>query len=176
MRKLRMSELNRLTAEEFKASEKNSIVMVLDNVRSVLNVGSVFRTSDAFRVKGIHLCGVTAQPGSKEMNKTALGATESVEWNYYKETTTSLQQLKKEGYRLFALEQTVGSISLQSFDFSTEKIALIFGNEVKGVSDAALALCDGAIEIPQLGTKHSLNISVSAGIALWQAVQPYLKK
>ncbi len=175
MRKLRMSELNRLSTEEFKEAEKNPIVIVLDNVRSVLNVGSVFRTSDAFRVQEVHLCGVTATPPAKEMNKTALGATESVDWQYFESTLISLEKLKSEGYTLLALEQTEGSVPLQSFDFSNKKVALIFGNEVKGVASEALALCDASLEIPQFGTKHSLNISVSAGIAIWQAAQGYLK-
>ncbi len=176
MRKLRMSELNRLTTEEFKEAEKNPVVVVLDNVRSVLNVGSVFRTSDAFRVQEVHLCGVTATPPGKEMNKTALGATESVEWHYFENTTDSLKKLKSEGFLLLALEQTEGSIPLHNFDFTDIKVALIFGNEVKGVSSDALKLCDASLEIPQFGTKHSLNISVSAGIAIWQAVQVFLKK
>lgn len=176
MRKLRMSELNRLTTEEFREAPKNPVVVVLDNVRSVLNVGSVFRTGDAFRVQEIHLCGVTATPPGKEMNKTALGATESVDWKYYENTVDSIRALKEQGYLVVALEQTSSSIPLHEFDFEVGKIALVFGNEVKGVSSACLALCDHALEIPQFGTKHSLNISVSAGIALWQAVQGYLKK
>ncbi len=176
MRKLRMSELNRLTTEEFKEAVKNPVVVVLDNVRSVLNVGSVFRTSDAFRIQEVHLCGVTATPPGKEMNKTALGATESVDWHYFENTTDSLKKLKSEGFLLLALEQTEGSIPLHKYDFTDKKVALIFGNEVKGVSSDALKLCDASLEIPQFGTKHSLNISVSAGIAIWQAVQVFLKK
>jgi tRNA G18 (ribose-2'-O)-methylase SpoU len=170
-----MSELNRLTAEEFKEAQKNPVVVVLDNVRSVLNVGSVFRTSDAFRLQKICLCGVTATPPSKEMNKTALGATEAVDWEYFDDTALALKKLKEQGYILLALEQTQGATALQDYDFAGEKVALVFGNEVKGVSSDALALCDAALEIPQFGTKHSLNISVSAGIAIWQAVQSYLK-
>lgn len=175
MRKLRMSELNRLTAEEFQEAPKNPIVIVLDNVRSLLNVGSVFRTSDAFRVEELHLCGLTATPPHREMNKTALGATESVSWKHFDNTTDSLKELKQNGFILIAIEQTSGAISLEKFPFQDyDKVALIFGNEVKGVSDDALALCDFAIEIPQFGTKHSLNISVSAGIALWQAAQHFI--
>lgn len=175
MRKLRMSELNRLTAEEFQEAPKNPIVIVLDNVRSLLNVGSVFRTSDAFRVEELHLCGLTATPPHREMNKTALGATESVSWKHFDNTTDSLKELKQNGFILIAIEQTSGAISLEKFPFQDyDKVALIFGNEVKGVSDDALALCDFAIEIPQFGTKHSLNISVSAGIALWQAAQRFI--
>lgn len=175
MRKLRMSELNRLTAEEFQEASKNPIAIVLDNVRSVLNVGSVFRTSDAFRIEELHLCGLTATPPHREMNKTALGATESVNWKHFESTSDSLKLLKENGYTLIAIEQTTGAVELQEFPFSNhEKVALVFGNEVKGVSNEALELCDFAIEIPQFGTKHSLNISVSAGIALWHAVQRYL--
>lgn len=175
MRKLRMSELNRLTAEEFQEASKNPIAIVLDNVRSVLNVGSVFRTSDAFRIEELHLCGLTATPPHREMNKTALGATESVNWKHFESTSDSLKSLKENGYTLIAIEQTTGAVELQEFTFSNhEKVALVFGNEVKGVSNEALELCDFAIEIPQFGTKHSLNISVSAGIALWHTVQRYL--
>lgn len=168
-----MSELNRLSPEEFHQAPKNPIAVVLDNVRSVLNVGSVFRTSDAFRIEEIHLCGLTATPPNREMNKTALGATEAVNWFHSDDTTEALKKLKSEGYTLAAVEQTSSSVMLQDFPFENhDRIALVFGNEVKGVSDEALALCDAAIEIPQFGTKHSLNISVSAGIALWEAVRP----
>lgn len=170
-----MSELNRLTAEEFQEAPKNPIAVVLDNVRSVLNVGSVFRTSDAFRIDELHLCGLTATPPNREMNKTALGATESVSWTHFDHTTDSLLNLKEKGYTLIAIEQTTGAIELQEFPFEKhEKVALVFGNEVKGVSNEALELCDFAIEIPQFGTKHSLNISVSAGIALWQAAKQFI--
>lgn len=177
MRKLRMSELNRLSTEEFKEAPKHPIVVVLDNVRSLLNVGSVFRTSDAFLVEELHLCGLTARPPHREMQKTALGATESVDWKYFENTLDAVSELKDKGYKLLALEQTENSVPLQDFNFNkVGKIALIFGNEVKGVSTEVLAQCHAAIEIPQFGTKHSINISVSAGIALWHAVQPYLKK
>ncbi len=176
MRKLRMSELNRLTTDEFKQEQKHPIVVVLDNVRSILNVGSVFRSADAFLVEAIHLCGVCPQPPSREMRKTALGATESVNWQYFEETSSSLEQLKAQGYQIVAIEQVEGAIPLQEFKFSAQqRVALVFGNEVSGVSDEALALCDAAIEIPQFGTKHSLNISVSAGVVLWQAAQPFVK-
>ena len=175
MRKLRMSELNRLSAEEFQEAPKNPIAVVLDNVRSVLNVGSVFRTSDAFRIDELHLCGLTATPPNREMNKTALGATESVSWSHFENTTDSLINLKDKGYTLVAIEQTTRAIELQKFQFEEhDKIALVFGNEVKGVSNEALEQCDFAIEIPQFGTKHSLNISVSAGIALWQAARQFI--
>ncbi len=177
MRKLRMNELNRLTTEEFREAEKHPIVVVLDNVRSLLNVGSVFRTSDAFLIEELHLCGLTAPPPHREMNKTALGATETVKWKHFKNTLDSVTALKHRGFRLLAVEQTENSVPLMDYDFKTgENLALIFGNEVKGVSREVLELCDTALEIPQFGTKHSLNISVSAGIALWQAVQVYVKK
>lgn len=175
MRKLRMSELNRLTSEEFKEVDKLPIVVVLDNVRSLLNVGSVFRTSDAFLINEIHLCGVTATPPHKEIHKTALGATESVDWRYFENTLDSVKELKDKGYVVLGLEQTEGAIMLNNYDFSNKKVALVFGNEVKGVEDAVLKQCDNSLEIPQFGTKHSLNISVSAGIALWQAAMA-LKK
>lgn len=172
-----MSELNRLSTEEFREAEKHPIVVVLDNVRSLLNVGSVFRTSDAFLIQELHLCGLTAPPPHREMNKTALGATDSVKWKHFENTVDSVSQLRDEGYTRLALEQTENSVPLQDYNFEKgQKLALIFGNEVKGVSNEVLKLCDGILEIPQMGTKHSLNISVSAGIALWAAVQPYLKK
>lgn len=175
MRKLRMSELNRLSTEEFKAQPKNPVVVVMDNIRSVLNVGSVFRTADAFLLESIYLCGVTPCPPSREMRKTALGATESMQWNYFEHTEDALRQLKTDGYHLAAIEQVEGSVSLEQFPFPQHnKLALIFGNEVSGVSDEALALCDSAIEIPQFGTKHSLNISVSAGILLWEASKRFI--
>ncbi len=170
-----MSELNRLTSEEFKEVDKLPIVVVLDNVRSLLNVGSVFRTSDAFLINEIHLCGVTATPPHKEIHKTALGATESVDWRYFENTLDSVKELKDKGYVVLGLEQTEGAIMLNNYDFSNKKVALVFGNEVKGVEDAVLKQCDNSLEIPQFGTKHSLNISVSAGIALWQAAMA-LKK
>ncbi len=170
-----MEELGRLTAEEFQKADKNPIVIVLDDVRSILNVGSVFRTADAFRVQAIHLCGIAPIP-VKEMRKTALGATEAVDWQHFENVEISLQKLKKEGFEIIAIEQTDSSISLENYSFSnTKKYAFIFGHEVTGVSEAAIRLCDAAIEIPQFGTKHSLNISVSAGIVMWQAVQPFLK-
>ncbi len=168
MRKLRMSELNRLTVENFKQASKIPIAIVMDNIRSTLNVGSVFRTADAFLLDRIVLTGITATP-SREMNKTALGATETVEWQHQESAVETVKQLIDEGFSVYAVEQTDQSIMLQNFLYeSGTKIALVFGNEVKGVSDEVLALCTGAIEIPQLGTKHSLNISVSAGIVLWE--------
>lgn len=164
-----MTELNRLSVEEFKNQEKNGVVIVLDNVRSMHNVGSVFRTSDAFLVEEIILCGVTPQPPHRDIHKTALGATESVKWSYTKTTTEAVEKLKLEGYKIIAIEQVHDSILLSDFEKSTDdKIVFVFGNEVQGVSDEVLALCDACIEIPQHGSKHSFNISVSVGIVLWE--------
>ncbi|HTX89149.1 MAG TPA: RNA methyltransferase [Bacteroidales bacterium] len=169
MRKLTTEELNRLSVENFKASPKLPVVLVLDQVRSHFNVGSVFRTADAFRAEAIHLCGITGTPPHREIHKTALGATDSVHWEYYPSTKDSLSILKKKGYRIFAVEQTDASIPLQKFDpGKTGKIALVFGNEVRGIEEEALAMTEGSIEIPQYGTKHSLNLSVTAGIVLWE--------
>lgn len=174
MRKLRMSELNRLSVENFKDASKLPLAIVLDDVRSTLNVGSVFRTSDAFLVEKLYLCGITPEP-NREMRKTALGATDSVEWQHCTKTIEAVSLLKEQGFAVWAVEQTDRSVQLQDFHLDAEtKIALVFGNEVKGVSNEVLALCDGAMEIPQLGTKHSLNISVSAGIALWEVAKAYL--
>lgn len=174
MRKLEMSELNRLSVEDFKQSSKNEIVVVLDNVRSLLNVGSVFRTADSFRAKKVYLCGLTPKPNN-EMRKTALGATESVEWEYFEETAEALKTIQKDNYQIVAIEQAEGSLSLEQAEFQSEPTAFIFGNEVVGVSDEALALSNKCIEIPQFGTKHSLNISVSAGIVLWEYICQKLK-
>lgn len=169
MKKLTMEELERLTVDEFKESSKLPVVIVLDNIRSQHNIGSIFRTADAFRISCIHLCGITATPPNREIQKTALGATESVEWKYFENTKDSLDVLKKEGYQLIAIEQAEGSTHVN--DFKPEeykKHALIFGNEVHGVDDEIMELCDGCLEIPQYGTKHSLNVSVSAGIVIWE--------
>ena len=168
MRKLNNEELPRLSAAEFKKAGKMPLVMVLDNVRSCNNVGSVFRTSDALLVNKICLCGITATPPDKEIHKTALGAENSVDWEYFQATGEALDQLKKEGYTLIAIEQVEGSIALNAFTPEPgEKLALIFGNEVKGVQQEVVNRCDKSIEIPQFGTKHSFNIAVSAGIVLW---------
>lgn len=172
MQKLSMEELNRKSVEEFRYAEKMPVVCVLDNIRSQHNTGSVFRTADAFGLEAIILCGITATPPSREIQKTALGATESVSWSYFKNTSDAILNLKDQGFRIIAVEQVKGSVSLR--DFKTEndqKLALVFGNEVDGVSDTALALSDAAIEIPQFGTKHSFNISVTAGIVIWQIAQ-----
>ncbi len=172
MRKLSMDELGRKTVEEFKLATKTPVIAVLDNIRSMHNVGSVFRTADAFLIEAIFLCGYTPQPPHRDINKTALGATESVDWMYFATTMEAVTELKSNGYKVYAIEQTEGSIQLQHFATApNEKIALIFGNEVEGVSNDVLPLTDGCIEIPQLGMKHSLNISVAAGIVLWEVVR-----
>ena len=169
MRKLSMDELDRKSVQEFKAARKNSIIVVLDNIRSMHNVGSVFRTADAFLLEGICLCGYTAQPPHRDIHKTALGATETVDWIYFSSAIEAIQQLKERDYKVFAIEQTEGSISLEKFHTEPdEKIAVVLGNEVEGVSNDVLKICDGSIEIPQFGMKHSLNISVAAGIVLWE--------
>jgi len=167
-----MDELGRKTVDEFKQSEKTPVIVVLDNIRSMHNVGSVFRTSDAFLLEAIFLCGYTPQPPHRDINKTALGATETVDWIYYPSTIEAVEQLKAKGYKVFGIEQTEGSISLQKITQTPdEKIAVVFGNEVEGVDSDVLKLCDGSLEIPQLGMKHSLNISVAAGIVLWEIVR-----
>ena len=168
MRKLKVTELNRLSTEAFKASEKIPLVVVLDHVRSLNNVGSVFRTSDAFRVEAIYLCGITACPPHAEIHKTALGAEDSVDWLYFKETLTAVDKLKKEGYVVCAVEQAEGSVMLDHLRLDkTRKYAIILGNEVKGVQQEVVDQCDLCVEIPQYGTKHSLNVSVTAGIVTW---------
>ena len=164
--------MNRLTAKEFKRAVKFPAVIVLDNVRSAYNVGSVFRTADAFRIESLHLCGISARPPHKDIYKTALGATESVQWNYFDKVENSLTLLKQDGYEIFAVEQADPSIKLSDFHIGPDiKIALVFGHEVKGVSDRALSFAKACIEIPQYGTKHSLNISVSVGIVLWEIIR-----
>ncbi len=172
MRKLKTSELNRLTVVEFKAASKLPVVVVLDNIRSQNNVGSIFRTADAFRCEAVFLCGITAVPPHREIHKSALGATESVDWSYFPSTAEALEELRKQHFLVYALEQTDRSISLESFDFpSKEKVAFILGNEVSGIDDQLLDKVDGCLEIPQFGTKHSLNVSVAAGILLWNVFQ-----
>ncbi|MDX1941414.1 MAG: RNA methyltransferase [Saprospiraceae bacterium] len=169
MRKLTVTELQRPSVEEFKRQPKTPIVVVLDNVRSALNVGSAFRTADAFAIEKIMLCGITAQPPNKEISKTALGATESVEWEYEKDPIDVIKKLKLNNYKIIAIEQAEGGILLQNFDLQQDyKYALVFGNEVNGVSDTVMEIADTAIEIPQFGTKHSLNISVCIGIVVWE--------
>jgi tRNA G18 (ribose-2'-O)-methylase SpoU len=168
MRKLENSELDRKSIEDFKQSEKTPIIIVLDDIRSLHNIGSVFRTADAFLIEKIYLCGITATPPNKEIHKTALGATETVAWEHAKDVLEVIQNLKDEKATVLAIEQVEGATFLQDFKVEKDKkYALVFGNEVYGVSQEAVALCDGCIEIPQLGTKHSLNISVSTGIVVW---------
>lgn len=163
-----MDQLGRLSAEAFVMAEKMPVTVVLDNIRSLNNIGSVFRTADAFRVECIHLCGITAQPPHREIHKTALGATETVSWKYYAMTSDSIRELKAEGYRVVAIEQTDGSVQLDNHELLPDrKTAVVFGNEVKGVQQSVIDMADIAMEIPQMGTKHSLNVSVSAGIVLW---------
>ena len=169
MKKLSLEALGRISVAEFKDSEKIPVCILLDNVRSLHNVGSAFRTADAFRIEKIYLTGITGTPPHREIQKTALGATESVAWEYAESTTTALEKLKAEGYSLVIVEQTTDSIALQTFEATVgAKYCLVFGNEVNGVSEEAIALGDLALEIPQLGTKHSLNISVCLGIVVWE--------
>lgn len=169
MHKLSMDELDRKTVPEFHESEKTPLVLVLENIRSMHNVGSVFRTADAFLLEGIYLCGYTPVPPHRDIHKTALGATETVQWKYFKDVVKAIKELRKSDYEIWAVEQAVESISLRNFiPPAKHPLALIFGNEVSGISESALSLCDGCIEIPQYGMKHSLNISVSAGMVVWE--------
>jgi tRNA G18 (ribose-2'-O)-methylase SpoU len=171
MRKLLNEELNRLSIKEFKEAKKIPVVVVLDNIRSLNNIGSAFRTSDAFRVESIYLCGITSCPPHRDIQKTALGATESVNWRYFKDTADAVKQLKENDYTIISIEQVDTSIKLNEFTpEKSKRYALIFGNEVKGVSDEVVNESAFCIEIPQFGTKHSLNISVSVGIVLWHFV------
>ena len=168
MRKLENSELNRMSIDDFKDASKTPLIIVLNDIRSLNNIGSVFRTSDAFLIEKIFLCGITATPPNKEIHKTALGATETVAWEHYENVLQVIEELKSEGVKVFAIEQVESSIFLQDFEIEkNQKYALVFGNEVFGVTQKAVEICNGTIEIPQLGTKHSLNIAVSAGIVIW---------
>ena len=176
MRKLKNSEMDRKTIEEFKKAVKTPLIIILDNIRSLNNVGSVFRTADAFLIEKIYLCGITAIPPHKDIHKTALGATESVDWEYRKEIISLIKKLQEKGTKVFAIEQTDGAISLENFEVNEDhKYAFVLGNEVKGVSQDAISQCDSVIEIPQEGTKHSLNIAVATGVVLWDFYQK-LKK
>lgn len=166
-RKLKNAELDRKSVEEFKNAEKTPMIVVLDNVRSLNNIGSVFRTADAFLIEKIYLCGITATPPHKDIHKTALGATDTVNWEYVENTTDLVKQLQQEQIKVYSIEQAENSISLNEFQLPDGKIAVVFGNEVKGVQQSVVTLSDGVIEIPQAGSKHSLNISVSAGVVLW---------
>ncbi len=177
MRKLRNSELNRISVDEYKSTKKTPIVVILDNIRSCNNIGSVFRTSDALLVEKIYLCGITAIPPNKDIHKTALDAEKSVDWEYLENTEDAVSKLKNEGYKVYAIEQVENSILLPDFKpDENEKVAIVFGNEVKGVKQTVVNICDGSIEIPQFGTKHSFNISVSAGIVLWDIFQKLQSK
>ena len=171
-RKLSNDELNRISVDEFKLTNKTPLIVVLDNIRSLNNIGSTFRTADAFLIEAIYLCGITAQPPHREIQKTALGATETVNWKYFKHTDDAIKVLKEKGYQIASIEQAEDSIMLDEFEISTnEKLAVVFGNEVKGVAQEVINESDVVIEIPQYGTKHSLNISVSVGIVLWGLLQ-----
>jgi len=168
MSKLKLDDLKRATVQEFKQQDKLAVTVILDSVRSMHNVGSIFRTADGFAVEQIYLCGITAQPPHREIEKTALGATQSVDWFYFQNITDAIAKLKSDGYRIVAVEQASTSVMLNEFEPPVEhKYALIFGNEVNGVSEEAMQMIDTCIEIPQFGTKHSFNIVVSAGIVLW---------
>ena len=168
MRKLKNSELERLAVEEFKEAKKTPLIVILDNIRSLNNIGSVFRTSDAFLIEKIYLCGITAKPPHKDIHKTALGATDSVEWEHVEDTFKLVKKLQAEGMLVASIEQAESSVQLQKFTPSkNKKLAIIFGNEVKGVQQKIVSISDYCIEIPQYGTKHSLNISVSCGVVLW---------
>ena len=168
MRKIKNSELNRLTVEGFKAAKKSPLIVILDNVRSLNNVGSIFRSADAFRIQHIYLCGITATPPHKDIQKTALGSTEAVDWSYAKDTLAVVEKLQSVNVKVMAIEQAENATVLQDFYPNNQSIyALVFGHEVKGVNQAVVNQCDGVIEIPQYGTKHSLNIAVSGGVVLW---------
>ena len=171
MRKLSMEELNRKSVDEFKQSPKTPVIVVLENIRSAYNVGSVFRTADAFLVNAIYICGYSAKPPHKEIKKTALGAEETVSWQHFKTAAEAIAELRAAGYKVYAIEQVKDSISLEKFDAAENKIAVVFGNEVTGVEQSTIHLCDGSIEIPQLGMKHSLNIATAAGVVLWEMVR-----
>ncbi|MCU0378815.1 MAG: RNA methyltransferase [Bacteroidales bacterium] len=168
MRKLSSEELNRKSVTEFRASEKSPFIIVLDNIRSLNNVGSIFRTADAFIVEAVYLCGITATPPHREIQKSALGATESVVWKHFEKTTDAVMHLRESGFTIVSVEQAEGSVSLDKFTPEKgKKYALVFGHEVRGVSEEVVMMSDGCIEIPQYGTKHSFNVAVSAGIVLW---------
>lgn len=176
LRKLKITEMNRLTVEEFKKADKLPLVVVLDEVRSLHNIGAVFRTSDAFLVNKIYLCGITATPPNAEMHKTALGAENTVDWKYFKNTEDAVNELHNDGYTVLSIEQCDGSTMLDNLVLDeNKKYAIIMGNEVKGVKQEIVDMCDGCIEIPQYGTKHSLNVSVTAGIILWEFANKLVK-
>ena len=180
MKKLTMLEMGRMNADEFKSAVKMPLIIILDNVRSLNNIGSVFRTSDAFRVEAIYLCGISATPPSPEIHKTALGAEDSVDWKYFDDTHEAVRSLQEQGYQVMAIEQCQGSTMLNEWqpDFESETItgyAVVMGNEVKGVQQSVVDMCDGCIEIPQYGTKHSLNVSVTTGLVIWDFFKAFDK-
>ncbi len=175
MRKLKLAELNRATVAEYQAVDKIPVVVVLDNIRSAMNVGSVFRTSDAFKIRQIVLTGITATPPHKEILKTAIGASQSVSWVYHKTSLDAIKDLKVQGYTIIGIEQTDSSVDIREVSvYTDQRYAIVLGNEVKGISDEILPLLDQAVEIPQYGTKHSLNVSVCGGIVIWHFAQPFL--
>jgi len=177
MRKLRTIEMNRLSVEEFKEAKKLPLIVVLDDVRSLYNVGSVFRSGDAFRIAAVYLCGITACPPNAEIHKTALGGEDSVDWKYFERTEDAVEELHREGYFVYSIEQVEGSTKLQNLNLNTESgngYAVIFGNEVKGVKQNVVDMSDDCLEIPQFGTKHSLNVSVTSGIVMWEFAKKFI--
>jgi len=176
MQKLSMDALNRKSREEFRRAEKTPVIAVLENIRSAYNVGSLFRTSDAFLLEAIYLTGYTPQPPHKEIKKTALGAEDSVAWQHFADTGEAVRFLKQNNYKVYAVEQVTESVMLNEIEFSKDRIAVVFGNEVSGVEQSTLEICDGCIEIPQLGMKHSLNIASAAAVVLWEIVRSRLKQ
>ncbi len=168
MQKRTMDDLHRINVESFKNKEKTPLIVILDNLRSALNVGSAFRTADAFALEAVILCGISAQPPHREILKTALGADQSVDWSYFEDTCAAITRYKENGYQIWAVEQAIGSTMLQDFIWPDFPVCIVFGNEVDGVSDEVMNMVDGCIEIPQFGTKHSLNVSVSMGIVIWE--------
>jgi tRNA G18 (ribose-2'-O)-methylase SpoU len=177
MRKLRTIEMNRLSVEEFKEAKKLPLIVVLDDVRSLYNVGSVFRSGDAFRITAVYLCGITACPPNAEIHKTALGGEDSVDWKYFERTEDAVEELHRDGYFVYSIEQVEGSTKLQNLDLNTESgngYAVIFGNEVKGVKQNVVDMSDDCLEIPQFGTKHSLNVSVTSGIVMWEFAKKFI--
>jgi 23S rRNA (guanosine2251-2'-O)-methyltransferase len=175
MRKLSMAELGRKSVEEFRQSEKLPVIAVLENIRSAYNVGSVFRTADAFLLEGIYICGYTAYPPHKEIKKTALGAEDTVAWKHFRNVGEAIDEIRSLGYKIYAVEQAMNSWKLGSFTVEEDKVAVIFGNEVTGVEQSTIGLCDGVIEIPQLGMKHSLNVATAAGVVLWELIRNKVK-
>ena len=177
MRKITNQELGRPSAEEFAAMEKMAVTVVLDNVRSAQNVGAFFRTGDAFAVERVMLCGITATPPSRDIHKSSLGAEFTVAWEYYQTTTEAVTMLKEQGYTVLAIEQVEGAVMLDKLDVDpTKKYAIVFGNEVMGVDQSVVDICDGAIEVPQVGTKHSINVSVCGGVVLWKFFERFINR